>query len=261
MGKLVNRALRTLRDLYGYRDFNDPRKAPKYRGVYPTFAAALAALPKDKPVGFDDLRVPDMFVVEHPTISPMDYPNLFWLSQILQPSARLFDLGGGQGQCYYFYKELLPLPDEMVWTVCDVEAMALRGAELAAKRGADNLRFTVDRGDADGATVYLTNGALHYIEPDLSEILGLLKVKPQHVIVNRVPMYDGTPYYTVQNTFHSYCPNKIMNTGQFVGGMERLGYRKVDEWTLPRSLHIPFHPEQFVPHFRGFYFRLEGSQQ
>jgi hypothetical protein len=34
-----------------------------------------------------------------------------------------------------------------------------------------------------------------------------------------------------------------------------LGYTTVDQWTLPRSMHIYFHPERDVPNFRGFYFR------
>jgi hypothetical protein len=37
--------------------------------------------------------------------------------------------------------------------------------------------------------------------------------------------------------------------------MEKINYEKIDEWLLPRSLRIPFHPRRFVSNFRGFYFR------
>ena len=34
--------------------------------------------------------------------------------------------------------------------------------------------------------------------------------------------------------------------------MEDLGYTMVDQWSLPRTMHGSFHPECFVPNFRGF---------
>jgi putative methyltransferase (TIGR04325 family) len=255
----MRRVLDVLRDVYTYRYFNDPHRAPQYRGVYSSFAGAVAAFPKNQPQGFDDVRVADMFVVEHPTMSPWDYPNLFWLSRILGPKARIFDLGGGIGQCYYFYKQEMDLPKDLEWTVCDLPALAQRGAEFAAARGASNLHFTANRAEADGATIYMSNGALQYIESDLCEILAQLEKKPEHLLINRVPMYDGEPYYTVQSSFHSYCAHKVMNTARFVSGIESLGYRKVNAWDLPRNLRIPFHPERFVVHFKGFYFRRDAD--
>ena len=69
-------------------------------------------------------------------------------------------------------------------------------------------------------------------------------------------MYDGEPYYTVQSSKHSYVAHKVGNTAEFVREMEALGYETVDQWQLPRSLHVPFHPERFVSNFRGFYFRM-----
>jgi putative methyltransferase (TIGR04325 family) len=259
MGQFLRKALRTLEDIYTYRYFNSQHKAPRYRGVYPSFAAAQAALPKNRPQGFDLASVPEAFIQTHFFLSPSDYPNLFWLSQALQPATRVFDFGGAVGQSYYYYNHLIDFPADLIWTVCDVEAMARRGAEFALERKAANLCFTTDRAEADSATIFMTNGALQYIDTDLSEILASLATKPQHVIVNRVPMYDGEPYYSVQSTFHSYCTHKVMNTAQFVSAIEKLGYQKVDQWELPRSLHIPFHPERFVPHFMGFYFRREAN--
>jgi hypothetical protein len=40
--------------------------------------------------------------------------------------------------------------------------------------------------------------------------------------------------------------------------MEGLGYTKLDQWYLPRTLKIPFHPERYVSSYRGFYFCLNG---
>ena len=44
MGQFLRATLRTLQDIYTYRYFNYQHKAPRYRGVYASFAAAEAAL-------------------------------------------------------------------------------------------------------------------------------------------------------------------------------------------------------------------------
>ena len=136
-----------------------------------------------------------------------------------------------------------------------MESFLEQGPKLAHERGVENLFFTSDRMKASGATAFITNGTLQYVEEDLSEILRRLPELPEHVLVNRVPMYKGKPYYTVQSSLHSFIPYKIMNTGELIERMSRIGYDAIDQWNLPRTLHVPLHYDHFVPHFRGIYFR------
>jgi putative methyltransferase (TIGR04325 family) len=204
--------------------------------------------------------VAEFFVDTHFVFNPSDYPILFWLSQILQPGQLLFDFGGGVGQCFYLYQNFLSFPDGLRWRVCDVEAMAECGARVAGEKQAAGIEFTTRFADAAGASVFFTAGTLHYIETDLSAMLRELPHLPTHVLINRVPMYEGETYYTVQHSEHSFVANKVMNLDGFVRGMEGLGYEKVDQWYLPRTLKIPFHPERFVSSYRGFYFRLKGRE-
>src|ERR1700759_1296533 len=239
---ILQRAVAIARDLYTYRRFYDPKRAPRYRGAYSSFADAERAIPKGRPEGFNLDDVPEFFIGRQFLFNPQDYPVLVWLSQALEPHGTVFDLGGGIGQCYYKYQDYIRYPEELQWIVCDVESFAARGPEFALEQNAPNLHFTTDRSAADGATVYLTNGALQYIEPDLPEILAQLSSKPRHVLVNRVPFYDGARYFSVQSSLHSFVAHKVGNTAEFVRGMEALGYTTVDQWSLPRSMHIYFHP-------------------
>ena len=255
MTSILQRAVAIARDLYTYRYFNDPKKAPRYRGVFATFAEAERAIPKGRPEGFNLDEVPDFFIGKQFLFNPQDYPVLVWLAQAFEPGSTVFDLGGGFGQCYYKYREYVKYPDGLQWTVCDVESFAERGPEFARQQNEPNLHFTTNRATAEGTTIYLTNGALQYIEPDLPEALAQLPTKPRHVLVNRVPFYDGEPYFSVQSSLHSYVVHKVGNTARFIRGMEALGYTTVDQWTLPRTMHVYFHPAQDVPSFRGFYFR------
>jgi putative methyltransferase (TIGR04325 family) len=248
------------RDLYGYWCFDRPTGIHRYRGVYSTHAEASAAMPAGKLHGFDHASVPEFFIDTHFAVfNPSDYPNLFWLSGILESGQTLFDLGGGIGQCYYLYQRFLHFPEQMRWIVCEVPSFVDRGRQLAKEKDAHGIEFTTRFQDADGPAVFLSNGALQYIEPDLAGMLAGLGTLPRHVLINRVPLYEGETYYTVQRSRHSYVPYKVMNLAAFVRSMEELGYEKADQWYLPRYLRIPFHPQSFVGNYWGFYFRLNNS--
>jgi putative methyltransferase (TIGR04325 family) len=246
------------RDLYDYWSFVRSSANHRFRGVYGSYSAAQAALPAEGLQGFNHQSVAEFFVDTHFVFNPSDYPILFWLSQILQPGQLLFDFGGGVGQCFYLYQNFLHLPDGLRWLVCDVEALAKRGAQVAEEKKAA-IEFTTRFADAADASVFFTAGALHYIEAELSAMLADLPRLPRHVLINRVPMYEGETYYTLQHSEHSFVPNKVMNMDGFIRGMEDLGYEKVDQWYLPRTLKIPFHPERYVNSYRGFYFRRKGD--
>lgn len=248
-----------LHDLYDVWVFNRRGKSRRYRGVYRSYQAAQAAMPQGRLQGFNHNTVADFFAETHFVFNPSDYPVLFWLAQLLKTAHTIFDFGGGVGQCYFLYKRYLHTPGDVEWIVCEVESQALRGAELAKEAGASSLRFTTRVEEAAGCDVFFTAGVLHYLEPDLSALLAGLPQLPKHVLVNRVPLYEGEAYYTVQRGEHSYLVHKVMNLDAFIRGMEELGYEKVDQWYLHRSIRIPLHPERSVRYFWGFYFRRKEA--
>lgn len=245
----------TVHDLHDSWAFRRNGGSYRFKGVYSTYNQAEAAMPSETLHGFDHEIVADYFAETHIIFNPSDYAVLFWLSGLLPSAQPLFDFGGGVGQAFYVYQSFLNLPDHMRWIVCDVEALAKRGRRLADERQANGLDFTTDFAACNGAAIMLTTGVLQYVEADLPELLAGLSDPPEHVLINRVPMYDGESYYTIQHAHHSYAPYKVSNLHAFIRNMESTGYEKVDEWYLPRSLRIPFHPAQFVPCYHGFYFR------
>jgi putative methyltransferase (TIGR04325 family) len=259
MKKLIRSVASTARDLHGYWSFHRTAGRHRYRGVYSSYSEAAAAMPAKSLKGFDHESVAEFFVDTNFIFNPADYPVLFWLSQIVAPWQRVFDFGGGVGQCFYLYRQFLHFPEGLRWLVCDLQAFAHRGERLAREKEVSALEFTTAFADADGAEVLFTGGALHYMEMDLSELLSGLNQPPKHVIIQRVPMYHGPTYYTVQHSEHSYAPYKVMDVGTFVRGMEALNYEKIDEWHIPRAMRIPFHAQRAVPHFWGFYFQLKAS--
>lgn len=257
LARLAKNAASIVGDLFTARYFYDPRKANRYRGVYATYEAAEAALPKGKLHGFQDPSVPEYFEKKLLGFNSSDYPVLFWLRRMLRPGGAVFDFGGGLGQCFYSYRELMALPPDTIWIVCDVDSLLERGRKLALERKVENLFFTADREKANGASFFLTNGTVQYIPENLWEILGKLEKLPAHLVINRVPIYDGKPYYTIQSTAHSFLPYRVFNMQEYSEKLEKLGYELVGQWSLPRSLHVQFHPGLFVPNYRGLYFHLK----
>lgn len=248
-----------LRDLRNERRFRNNHVEPAYSGVYPSYEAAIQSLPKDATVGFDNAAFPDFYLNYHFGLNPYDYPVLFWLQKIYQPGYSIFDFGGGIGQCRYAYEPFLQLTQRMSaspWIVCDLPAFVKRGSEIAAEKGVANLQFTSDLKKASEADVFVTNGALQYLPKDLPELLIELERAPEHVLINRIPGYDGPAYYTIQSTRHrTYTPYRIINLQAFRDGMSALGYRQEDQWEVPRTLHVNFRPECDVRKYQGFYFR------
>jgi putative methyltransferase (TIGR04325 family) len=271
VGRILKDTSYFLRDLCTYPLFSWSHKTPAFlrvlgvkigqadyfRGVFPDYKSALAALPPNQPQGFDSEDAPDYWLKNFSHFRNEDYPVLLWLEKILQPDDRLFDLGGGFGQTFYAYSKYLVFPAGMRWCVCDVASFTRYGESLALERGfASSLSFTNDWKAADGSTIYLTNGTLQYLEPGLAEILSDLKSKPRHVLVNRVPAYPGETFFTIQSGHVAFCPYKIMNAAELIRAMKALGYDLIDQWHYPRTTRVPLHPRHTVPSYLGFYFAL-----
>jgi putative methyltransferase (TIGR04325 family) len=260
IGSIIRKIASAASDAHATWAFRRSGGSYRFSGVYGSFEAAEAALPRGQIHGFNHHDVADYFVRTHIVFNPSDYAVLFWLSHLFKAGLTLFDYGGGIGQSYYVYQEFLRLPESSRWSVCDVSAMAARGRILAEEKQTKRLEFTTDFARAQEASILLTTGTLQYVRDDLAHLLAGLPAQPAHVLLNRVPMYEGDDYCTIQHTQHSFASYKVMNQARFVAGMNTLGYEMVDAWYLPRSLRIPFHPRFSVPYYRGFYFRLKSDK-
>jgi putative methyltransferase (TIGR04325 family) len=247
------RTLRWLMDVEHDRKFE--RWPGAYRGVYPTFEAARAAAPSDK-LGFNHAELTNIYDNRLHKAFSSDYPALFWLSKLLPGASSIFDWGGHVGVSFYAYQKYLTLPAGARWLVCEVPEIAKAGAELAARNGESRLGFTTDPLDASGFDILLAAGSLQFLEAPLADELLRLEQRPPHLLINKLPVYDGEPFVTIQNTIHSYNPTKVQNRSAFVGSILALGYELVDEWDTPdMACQIPLHPKHSISAYSGFYFR------
>jgi putative methyltransferase (TIGR04325 family) len=252
--RFAARAVRPLRLWLAESRF---RRSPgTRRGVYATFDEAIRASPPGSKVGHDLPELAQLYRERLAGVYGYDYPVLFWLKPRLPTARRVFDFGGHVGIHFYTYERYLAFSPDLRWTVCDVAATVAAGRGLAAQRGRHEIQFTTRPEEADGADVFLAAGSLQYVEaPGLASMLKAMREPPPDVIVNKVPLYPGRTYVTLQNHGASYAPHYVWNESEFIDPIVGLGYEVVDRWRNDgRDCEIPLRPEG-RSHLWGLYFR------
>ena len=248
----INHGLRAAHEV----EFAQGRPMNALRGVYRDFGEAIRSAPRTKPLGYDHPVMAGMYRENLDRLDPLDYPVLYWMRPVIEQAGRVFDFGGHVGISYYGFQRHLPFPDSLSWTICDVPAVVLEGAELAQLRGTSQLHFTTRFAEADGVDILLAAGSLQYVEDGfLARALGQLREKPRHVIIQRTPLHDHRAFVTLQATGLAFCPYNVAHRATLIEGLTTIGYELVDSWTSPRMLEIPFHPECTLQHYSGLYFQ------
>lgn len=231
-----------------------------YFGLFDSFVAARAWLPPNPEFDHEPLAAPYVNVVSK-KVFPYDYPVMRWLERALNAgSTSVLDIGGSVGVHYYAYQPYIDMPSALSWHVIEVPAMVAIGRDLAGTNAAAALTFSDQLDEAIASRAYdiwISAGAIQYMEhgrPD--QLLQKNRLRPSHVLLNKVPLYDGPDFVTTQNIGKgAYTPVHVYNGARFVQDIEALGYELRDRWEVPdRSIHIPGHAERMCPHFTGLYF-------
>jgi putative methyltransferase (TIGR04325 family) len=243
------------------RAFTANRDANLFRGVFDTFDAARKSAPATLPLGYDNADAASMYVDRTRKIYPTDYPVIFWLQKLFAEGlSAVFDVGGHIGVSYYSYRRYIAYPNGLSWIVHDVPAVMEAGRKFAEGRDQDRrLSFSESFDGADGKDILFALGSLQYLEETLAERLARLKNMPRHLILNLTPLHHKHSYFTLQSIGTAFCPYRVTSVGEFLKGLDALGYKLVDQWENPdKKCEIPFHPEYSLDHYHGFYFRLDA---
>jgi putative methyltransferase (TIGR04325 family) len=231
------------------------RPANQFRGVYATFAEAEASVPPHERIGYDHAELAGLYRHRMEKANQSDYPVLFWLKGILGDRSFVFDYGGHVGVSYHGWRRYLDYRPGLRWLVHDVPAIVKVGAELARERPSAGLAFTSIVADARGCDVLLAAGSLQYVDASLPALLAQVGSLPRHLIINKLPLYDGDTFVTVQSTGRAFHAYRIYNRAAFVAEVTALGYRVVDDWTnREQHCEIPFTRGRDIDAYSGYYF-------
>lgn len=238
-----------------YFDAADGPGTRLFRGIYPDFRSASLALPKARPIGYDNEGSAYRVIDEWLTIGEYDYPIMFWLGKLLPECRSLFDWGGNVGLKYFAYRKYLNYPENLRWYVGEVPAVVAAGKAIAEREGATALEFTSDLDALADSDLLLAAGSLHFIEDPFAE-LRKLRALPQHLLLCKVPAHDQKAAVTLQNMGTSICLYHLFNRSEFVQNVTALGYELVDSWVSSDcSCQIPFHSKYSIRAYSGFYFK------
>lgn len=231
-----------------------------FSGVYPSFAAANAAIPTGHNSSYDN-PASATFLGYKTSIRSSDYPVLFWLEKLLPTNPRVFDFGGYLGISYYSYQKLLEYPANLQWTIYDVPAVVAAGEKLAQEKDARRqLTFTTDLERAQEFPLFLSFGSLQFPESSFAEIFGKFSILPTHVLINKLPFTALKTFYTLHNMGPALSPYRIANRDEFLKSADELGYELIDSWDNPEfGCYIPFHADHLVREFSGVYLRQKSA--
>jgi putative methyltransferase (TIGR04325 family) len=239
-----------------------PRRLACCRGVYASYHEARRAAARLAPVGYNATWIFGPEIIGEPGQDRRrDYPILFWLGPALSRCKKVLNLGGSVGAEYFTYRQFVHFPSDLSWLVWELPHAVKFGESLAKASNAPGLAFTDRVEDGDGADIVLTSGALQYFELDLASYLKKLSRRPSQIFVNRVPLYDGETFFTIQNVTDSVVPYRVQNRDELVVSLTSIGYRLVDCWWESHEIRIPFHPDRIVKGFHGFYFTSDDAPE
>jgi putative methyltransferase (TIGR04325 family) len=250
--------LRNVLDRRYFQNFLSEAGFGSYYGIYSSFSEAKRHIPESD--GYNQEALAEEFMARIDCVFPYDYPILFWLYRAFQAGCKsVFDIGGSVGIHYYAYQKYLVYPDDIKWCVCETPAMARVGGQLAATNGVGNLTFVESvNSAASHADIWYSAGALQYMEKSHpKQLLEVSGSRPTHILLNKIPVYDGDEFVTSQNIGKdSYSPFQVFNRKKMIAEFEELGYQLMDSWAvMERRLHLTGHPERSLPTFSGMYFR------
>jgi len=235
-----------------------------YFGVFESFAAAREWLPPNPGFNHDTLTT-EYVEVRTRQVFTYDYPMMWWLDRAFRHgAASVLDIGGSVGVHYHAYRSYIDMPSALTWRIVEVPAMVAIGRRLAAERGAMALSFTDDLEEgltSAGADIWISSGALHYMEDARpSDLLKRCLEAPMHILLNKLPLYEGDDFVTTQNISEGcFAPMHVFNRDRLIRSIEALGYHLRDRWAVhERSLYLPGYPERSFPSFTGLYFAAES---
>ena len=250
------------RDLY-QRYWVYPRSDDQLDGVYGDFDAAMTAAGGAERAAYDHNNAKKSIEKESRIVDryfqSSDYPALFWLSRALADEHEVLELGGSVGYAYYSFRRMLDYPERLRWTIVELPEAVRLGREIAAARGEVQVTFAETIEESIRYGIFLTAGTLQYMQEHVVEIIGRCKEPPRHLIINRLPAYDGEEYWTVQNLGINKVPYRIYSRPKLIESIQNLGYHLRDAWHKPRTMIIPFAPARTVSSYQGFYFERSRS--
>ena len=166
-------------------------------------------------MGYDHDELAGLYRLRMEKACQSDYAVLFWLRDIREPDSFVFDFGGHVGVSYYGWRNYLRYPPGTRWLVHDVPAIISSAPSLP-----ESVRAPHSSSPATSPTGATATSswplARCSTSTSLAAILARVGSRPHHLIINKMPLYDGETFVTVQSTGRAFHAYRIHNREEFV---------------------------------------------
>ena len=226
----------------------------QFRGSFGSYAEAVAAVPPDRLVGYDNDEVVDVGFEKMCRMELWDYPVLLWLQRVLPGNGRLIDAGGHMGTKFRAFQNYLRLPPHFRWMIYDVPAVVRAGRERAARDGLETVTFHDRLEDLPASEILLASGLFQYVNMTPAEFLSRLEELPKHLLLNKVATREGGTVVTLECFPSADVPYQVRDRAEFEESLVSIGYRIRDSWEIPAFSRK--HPDFGQSISRGYYAEL-----
>lgn len=234
-------------------------RAPRFAGVYPDRAAALAALPPSHEAGYDDADIADVSFDWMCQRASWDYPLLYWLKDLSGDGATILDAGGHLGTKYIAFSDVWDMT-RIQWMVYDTPGI-IAAAKTRQAQGhlPQAIQFQDDLAQTPPCDILLASGLIQYLDMPFGDLLDRLPQRPAHVLLNKVPLRDGPSTTTVERIGQARVPYLIRSKAAWQEEIASLGYEITDQWEIDSLRHqIATHPWLGRNDSRGYLLRRRG---
>ncbi len=222
---------------HSLRKFVPRPGASRFRGNFATVERAMAAVRRGQLAGYDHEANAEIAFEEMCRLLPWDYPVLFWLDRLVRNAPNLIDLGGHMGTKYRAFRRFLDLPDRFDWAVYDLPPMVRAGRARAKADGLTGLSFHDTLQGTPASDLVLASGLLQYLDRPFTDLMNGLPQLPRDLVLNKVATCEGPSRVTLEKFPESEVPYQIRNRCEFEDSLAEMGYRIVDQWTIPSFNH------------------------
>jgi putative methyltransferase (TIGR04325 family) len=228
-----------------------------FRGIYESFSQAEEAAPRKARIGYNHEDLARKYQAElYLELDNSEYPVLYHLDRILTNDCTVLDFGGNVGIHYLRCRKYVSAANPR-WIVCDVPEITNVGQKICV--GLSNIAFIndIEEFNETKIDIFLASDSLQYVESQGLLLPRLIDkgIRPRHILIDQLPLYDGRKFVTLQNGGPVYYPQYVFNRDEYITTFTRLGYELVDSWDCRNfSCIVPFHPNKSVRAYTGLYF-------
>ena len=153
----------------------------------------------------------------------LDNVCMNFLQNSIGDNDKILDFGGGIGYAFYLAKYKDILPQNIKWTVCELENILKVGKKFAKDSNENRIEFIEGIDSNTNFNILFSSGAFQYIDKFFME--EIISKNYTYIILDRFPLSENKTFLSIQNQGGGlYVKHYIYNKNEFINILKKYGY-------------------------------------